>query len=336
MSSLSDLVAIKLPEPDVINSGLITPFLSWALSSSIASRSVVNMRWRQRGSAGIALALTAALGAGAALYSGPGAAPASAITLAAHGRPAKAALCSSARHPRMAAEISRRISRALAATSSVVGITAYDPAKRISCEYHQWWDFPSASVVKVIILGTLLHELQTRHEYLSPQQVSLTTSMITQSDNDAATALWDEVGMARLRYFLAIAKMKHTILGQGGYWGLTSVNAHDEMVLLRLLVTRNRVLDNASRAYALDLMARVILSQRWGVTAGARTTVRAHLKNGWLPVPTLWVVNSIGDFTRRRGGAYSIAILTAHNPDMNYGIGTIESIARPINQVMGG
>jgi beta-lactamase class A len=293
------------------------------------------MRWRLRRPAGIALALTVTLAAGAAAGSGTGGAPATAITLAAHGRPAKAALCSSARHPRMAAEIARGITRALAATSSVVGITAYDPAKRIRCEYHQWWDFPSASVVKVIILGTLLHELQARHEYLSTRQVSLTTAMITQSDNDAATALWNEVGMARLRYFLAVAKMKHTILGRDGYWGLTSVNAHDEMLLLRLLVTKNRLLDGASRAYALNLMARVIRWQRWGVTAGARTTVRAHVKNGWLPVPTLWVVNSIGDFTRR-SSAYSIAILTAHNPDMNYGVGTIESIARAINRVMGG
>lgn len=235
----------------------------------------------------------------------------------------------------MAAEISRRIVRALGGRSSVVGITAYDPAKRIRCQYHQWWDFPSASVVKVIILGTLLHEMQTRHQYLDPSQVALTTAMITQSDNDAATALWNEVGMARLRYFLAIAKMKHTILGRDGYWGLTSVNAHDELLLLRLLVTRNGVLDRPSRAYALTLMARVIRSQRWGVTAGAPSAVRVHVKNGWLPVPTLWVVNSIGDFTRR-GGAYSIAILTANNPNMSYGVGTIERIASPINRVMAG
>jgi hypothetical protein len=141
--------------------------------------------------------------------------------------------------------------------------------------------------------------------------------------------------MARLHYFLAIAEMDHTVLGQGGYWGLTSVNAHDELRLLRLLVTRNTVLDSASRGYALTLMARVIRSQRWGVTAGARSNVRVHVKNGWLPVPTLWVVNSIGDFTRR-GDAYSIAILTADNPSMDYGVGTIETIASRINRVMAG
>lgn len=128
--------------------------------------------------------------------------------------------------------------------------------------------------------------------------------------------------------------MDHTVLGQDGYWGLTSVNAHDEMLLLRLLVTRNSVLSSASRAYELSLMARVIRSHRWGVTAGARPDVRVHVKNGWLPVPTLWIVNSIGDFTHH-GRAYSIAILTSHNPDMAYGIGAIEAVASRINRVMG-
>ena len=56
--------------------------------------------------------------------------------------------------------------------------------------------------------------------------------MITQSDNDAATELWDEVGMGRLQHFLDLAKMDETQLGQDGYWGLTQVTAHDEMLLL--------------------------------------------------------------------------------------------------------
>jgi hypothetical protein len=57
--------------------------------------------------------------------------------------------------------------------------------------------------------------------------------------------------------------MRQTVLGPGGYWGLTQVTAHDEMLLLRLLLTPNTVLSGNSRAYALGLMARVISSQRW-------------------------------------------------------------------------
>ena len=70
---------------------------------------------------------------------------------------------------------------------------------------------------------------------------------------------------------------------QDGYWGLTQVTAHDEMLLLELLTRPNSVLTAASRAYQLGLMARVISSQRWGTPAGAPGGVTVHVKNGWLP-----------------------------------------------------
>ncbi|HET9254523.1 MAG TPA: hypothetical protein VFO16_04890, partial [Pseudonocardiaceae bacterium] len=124
-----------------------------------------------------------------------------------------------------------------------------------------------------------------------------------------------------------------TVLGTDDYWGLTAVNAHDELRLLQLLITRNKVLDAASRRYALALMANVVPEQRWGVSAGAPPDVTVHLKNGWLPDPDLWDVNSIGDFTRRDLD-YSIVILTSNNPDMAHGVATVEKLARLINRTL--
>jgi hypothetical protein len=44
--------------------------------------------------------------------------------------------------------------------------------------------------------------------------------------------------------------------------------------------------------------------------------VTVHLKNGWLPDPDLWDVNSVGDFTHRdHDTAYSIAIRTGNDRD---------------------
>jgi hypothetical protein len=127
--------------------------------------------------------------------------------------------------------------------------------------------------------------------------------------------------------------MDHTWLGQDDYWGLTEVNAHDELRLLHLLINPNRVLDAASRRYALGLMADVVPDQRWGVPAGAPPDVTVHLKNGWLPDPDLWDVNSIGDFTRHDVD-YSIAILTRDDPDMAYGVAVVERVARLINRAL--
>ncbi|MGO9140101.1 MAG: serine hydrolase [Streptosporangiaceae bacterium] len=248
-------------------------------------------------------------------------------------RTAAVAVCTSARHPRIAASMSAGIEHALAGRSSVAGLTADDPAAGITCRLHQNWHFYSASIVKVIILGALLHWLMTEHRGLSPGQVALTGAMITQSSNAAATTLWNELGMGRLQLFLNLAGMRQTELSYA--WGLTLATAHDELLLLRLLVTKNRVLDASSRAYALRLMAEVIPSQRWGVPAGAASGVTVHVKNGWLPYPDAgdWRINSIGDFTGHDIG-YSIAMLTTGNPNMEYGIVTIQEVAGVINRYL--
>jgi hypothetical protein len=183
----------------------------------------------------------------------------------------------------------------------------------------------------VIILGALLRHLMAEHRDLSAEQVTLTTEMITESSNSAATTLWDEVGMRHLQRFLNLAKMTHTTLGQDGYWGLTRVTAHDELLLLKVLKSSKSILDKPSRSYARSLMADVIPSQRWGVTAGAPTDVTAHVKKGWLPDPVLWVINSIGLFTGHNRN-YRIVVLTRDNPDMTYGVDTIQGVAEVINR----
>jgi beta-lactamase class A len=187
-------------------------------------------------------------------------------------------------------------------------------------------------VIKVITLCALLYQLQGP-ENLSPYQAGLAQAMITESDNDAQDTLWNEIGMTALQRFLTAAGMDHTVLGTDDYWGLTEVNAHDELRLLQLLITRNTVLDAASRRYALALMADVIPDQRWGVSAGAPQDVTVHLKNGWLPDPDLWDVNSIGDFTHHDLD-YSIVILTSNDPDMASGVATVETVAGLINRAL--
>lgn len=244
-------------------------------------------------------------------------------------------ICESEGHPEWAADLSRKIVEALRGRLSVVGIAADDPDEGITCAYHQWVEFHAASVVKVITLGALLYQLQATHTTISSYQDALAHSMIIDSDNGAADALWNEVGMTSLQQFVSAAGMGHTVLGQDDLWGLTQVNPHDELRLLHLFIDHTPVLNAASRSYALRLMAEVTPSQVWGVPAGAAPGTTVHLKNGWLPDPDQWDINSIGDFTRH-GGDYSIVVLTRDNPDMEYGVSTIEAIARQINAALAG
>jgi beta-lactamase class A len=274
--------------------------------------------------------LTVALGAallGAALTAFP-AGPAGA---AAGPAAASSASCSSSSHPALAARIGRDIQAARRGRASTVAVAVDDPGLGLVCWLNRFSSFDSASVVKVTILAALLRKAEDQHRNLTATEAARARSMITRSDNNATSALWAELGRRYLQHFLGVAAMRHTTLGPGGYWGLTQITANDQVVLLRLLLNGNAVLDPASRSYALKLMAEVIPSQRWGVPAGAPTSLTVHVKNGWLPRATHgWRIHSIGCFTGH-GGSYSIVVLTQDNPTMAYGIATIQAIARAIN-----
>jgi beta-lactamase class A len=232
----------------------------------------------------------------------------------------------------LAAQLSADIQGALRGRSGRYAVTVYDTVTEVSCRTDSERHFDSASIVKAIILAALLRWHQETGAPLSTWERDEATLMITQSDNDAATALWDEVGMSRLQHFLSLAKMNETQLGQDGYWGLTQVTAHDEMLLLELLTVSNSVLSASSRAYQLGLMAQVIPSQRWGTPAGAPSDVTVNVKNGWLPDDdTGWDINSIGAFTGKDKN-YLIAVLTDYNPSEQYGIDTIEGVARLVHR----
>jgi beta-lactamase class A len=240
--------------------------------------------------------------------------------------------CRPSAHPALTAQLVRDISHALHGRVSYAAVEVDDPGQAVLCTLNSSAHFDSASVVKVIILGALLRKAQDEHRPLRRAEAELARSMITESDNDAASALWDDTGRYYLQRFLGLARMNETHLGPGGYWGLTQITAGDETELLQLLLTANSVLSSSSRAYVLSLMAQVIGSQRWGVPAGAPTSLTVHVKNGWLPLaPYGWRINSIGDFTGP-GGGYSIVVLTQDNPSMIYGIDTIEAVARAVNR----
>jgi beta-lactamase class A len=239
--------------------------------------------------------------------------------------------CKSPSHPALAARLDRDIDRALRGRVSAVAVGIDDPGQGLQCWLNSSAHFDSASVVKVTILSALLRKAQEQHRSLTRTEAALATEMITESDNDAASDLWVDVGRDDLQHFLNLAHMTQTYLGLGPYWGLTQITASNEVLLLRLLLNQDAVLDTRSRDYVLDLMARVIPSQRWGVPVGAPTSLIAHVKNGWLPLLTHgWRINSIGCFTGR-GGGYSIVVLTQDNPTMTYGIDTVEAIAKVVN-----
>jgi Beta-lactamase enzyme family len=303
------------------------------------------MRARAVACAGAALASTAvaAMVLAATTLTPAGAAPASATSRAAS---AGATCVAPQGHKQLAGTLQKAITAVLRSrlTSSDpsydpfedVSLAVSDPSTGLRCWYHSTRHNYSGSAVKAIILAALLLKAQDEHRHLTAWEKSEAWLMITQSDNDAATALWNDVGLASLQHFLNVAKMRQTVLDNYA-WGLTLLTAHDETLLLHLLMSPGKVLTNKSRAYELYLMNHVTPSQAWGVRAGSPKYYTWHIKNGWAPLPnlatSLWVVNSIGCFLHKAAG-YTIVVLTHDNPEPGdgYGIATIQDIAWVVNR----
>ncbi|MFC8916335.1 serine hydrolase [Streptomyces sp. NPDC047821] len=231
----------------------------------------------------------------------------------------------------LAAKLVQDINAALKGRKSTTAILVNDRITKTSCVLRPDTQFDSASVVKTTVLATLLWDAQKTGRALTATEKSRAHAMITKSDNDATSALWRQLGVTKVKGFLTAAGMTKTVPGSGGYWGLTQITARDQQKLLALITAKNAVLTDASRAYILQLMNSVITSQRWGTPAGAPSTAKIHVKNGWLPRATHgWRVHSIGAFTGTAHN-YQITVLTHDNATMQDGINTIQAVARAVH-----
>ncbi|MFD0684043.1 serine hydrolase [Actinomadura fibrosa] len=249
--------------------------------------------------------------------------------------PAAARPCHSSGHPAAARRLGARIRAALAGRAGTESVAVRDRRRGIVCAVQGDRRYDSASVVKVTILGALLHRAASERRALAAFERDLARRMITQSDNAAASALWRSVGRARIQRFVERAGMARTTLGPTGFWGLTQITARDELRLLDLLTAHNALLPDKARAYALKLMGEVVPSQNWGTPTGRPPGIDWHVKNGWLPRhDRYWRVHSIGAFDGH-GEDYSIVVLTQDTPSMAYGVRTIERVAGVIHEACG-
>jgi Beta-lactamase enzyme family len=197
-------------------------------------------------------------------------------------------------------------------------------------------EFVTASIVKVDILVTLLYQAQQAGQALTPEDQDLATTMIENSDNDSASALYDDVGGAEaIDDANRDCGLSETTAGTAGYWGLTTTTVDDQIRLLRVVVTRPSPLSAASQEYIQSLMSHVEADQQWGVPAAADPGTPFLVKNGWLPNPALWEINSIGEITRG-GQRMLIAVLSDDNASEASGISLVEAVARAAASFMAG
>ncbi|WP_262058492.1 class A beta-lactamase-related serine hydrolase [Streptomyces sp. STR69] len=190
--------------------------------------------------------------------------------------------------------------------------------------------YDTASIVKVDILATLLLQAQDAGRQLTATQKAYATTMIENSDNNSATALWNMIGTADgLDTANKTFGLTGTKGGDGPLWGLTQTTAADQLTLLQQVFGDDSKLSSASKSYLQGLMGKIEADQQWGVSAAADGS-QWRLKNGWLArsATGLWDVNSIGRVTAPDGHEYLIAVLSKGSTTQNKGITLIEAAAK--------
>ena len=211
--------------------------------------------------------------------------------------------------------------------SGGVGVAVADISTGATVAYNGTTEFVTASIVKIDILATLLYQLQQADQVIAAGEQELAVTMIENSDNDAATDLYDDVGGAQaMDDANQVFGLTETTVGTDGYWGLTSTTADDQIQLLRLIFTRPSPLSAASQEYIQELMSHVEADQQWGIPAAADPGSQFMVKNGWLPNPSRWEINSIGEIVHD-GQTLLIAVLSSDNASANNGIALVEAVA---------
>jgi hypothetical protein len=185
--------------------------------------------------------------------------------------------------------------------------------------------FSSASVSKALLLAAELRRLRAEGEPLDASTKSLLRSMITVSDNGAASAIYARVGDERLDEVAERAGMRAFEVTPG-YWGGAQVTAAD---LARFFAGLDRNLVGPHRRYAKRLLAGVVSSQRWGIPEGAPGRWTVWFKGGWRPPATEEtsgpVTHQAALLRDRDGERVGLAVLTDLAPGST-AFGVIEGI----------
>jgi Beta-lactamase enzyme family len=174
--------------------------------------------------------------------------------------------------------------------------------------------FSSASVSKALLLAAELRRLAREGEGIDAGTRSLLDSMITYSDNDAASAVYARVGDGAMQEVAEGAGMSSFEVTPG-YWGGAQVTAAD---LARFFYGLDRNLPARHRAYGKRLLANITSTQRWGIPEGAGGGWTVYFKGGWRPAGTTEtsgpVTHQAALLVHRTGQRIGIAILTDQSP----------------------
>ncbi len=230
-----------------------------------------------------------------------------------------------------APRLTERIERYLATRRGRLGLELVDLRRGQSFRYEAEEGY-CYSTIKVLILTTLLRQLQEDGADLGAQQRRLAERMITRSDNAATESLLAQVGRDEVTRVATLVGMQRTEIGSG-WWGHWRTVPGDLNLMVDAVLSSDRVLDGARRTVARFLMADVVPAQRWGVFAPESSTVHVAAKNGWGPLPDGYRVNSSG-WVQGDDREYVLSVLASSPRGFTYGRRTVSGVVQLCHEAL--
>jgi hypothetical protein len=246
----------------------------------------------------------------AAKRSGAGWAPASALTLTAPDKAARAEAGLDMLSPDLAAFV--------ASQNKNMGVAIYDVTRNAYYGYNDVTPtYGLASTAKVYLMLAYLDLVEGQNRSLRSDEISTLTTMIENSNNDSAQLTW-----IRLSYDTGLVRFQQKI-GISGYkpckdgWGCAELSA-GSMIQALTLLQQGKILTAEHRQFALNLMNNIEADHQWGVGDTAPKGAKFYMKDGWLTdYDGTWLLNSVGIVTSG-SETYIISVYSQENPTFDW------------------
>ena len=187
-----------------------------------------------------------------------------------------------------------------------LAVSVYVPDYNRTYSYNASTAIVMGSTFKIPILLTLLKQAESQSRPLTANEETLATAMIENSDNDAAAAIYSEIGYdTGVNAFLQSAGIVGITIDQTAFGYSTTTPV--AMTQLLNALWDGHVVNESDRQYVLDLMGHVEADQQMGLGTAAPPNATVAMKDGWLDDVNGWVNDSVGIITAN-GHTYLVAV----------------------------
>lgn len=217
-----------------------------------------------------------------------------------------------------------------AARSGVVSFALLDDHGRQhgSREHAPWY---SASLLKPVIMGTLLTRPAVRARALSSEDKALLTPMIRESANGPADVLFTRLGVRTIQHFGRRVGL-HGLRVASPIWGSSIITAAGYARFFRALP---QAIPARHRVFALRLLRTIIGPQRWGIPPVKPRGWTLHFKGGWRAGRGFGRIVSQAADLRCGTRTVTLTILTDRDPSHVYGTQTVRGVAARLLRPLG-